>query len=204
MKKEFIILFAALLLTMTSQAQNTVHPGDILCTDGTTISAANYAASGKKADGVVFYVNSTGKHGWALSLTQSNSTCLWGGHGIDIPTLANNNRDAALADTAGYNNTQKILKYGLANNLTYPAAAATAIPGWYLPALGQLRQLYATLDVVNASLATISGTPLMTGIWYWSSSECTNTNAWAVGNNGTLFGYDYKDGGNYVRAVRSF
>ena len=42
--------------------------GDILCTDGSTVKPSEYASSGKTAMGVVFYVDNTGEHGWAVHL----------------------------------------------------------------------------------------------------------------------------------------
>lgn len=55
-----------------------VGVGDLLCADGTTVKPDDYASSGKTAMGVVFYVDTTGVHGWAASLrTPGVYGCVW-------------------------------------------------------------------------------------------------------------------------------
>ena len=46
-------------------AQQVVFVGDILCTDGSTVRVNEFAASGKTALGVVYYVDNSGQNGLA-------------------------------------------------------------------------------------------------------------------------------------------
>lgn len=46
----------------------TIAIGDVLCDDGSIMKVDSFLASGKVAKGVVFYVDTTGVHGWAVSL----------------------------------------------------------------------------------------------------------------------------------------
>ncbi len=184
--------------------------GDILCTDNSIVKPQNFASSGKTAMGIVFYVDSTGEHGWAVELTHSGSAIAWGGYGVDIPSLPNfSSPNAAITDLDGYTNTQKIRAAGNAN--TYPAAYAVNFAGgWYLPAAGQLRILFAHIPTIENTLTTLSnaGTTVhhFDGGWYWSSTEYSATYAWRVYSNGDVFSNGKGYGNNYlrVRGVRAF
>jgi hypothetical protein len=98
----------------------------------------------------------------------------------DISTLSNfaTARDA-IADLDGYSNTQRIREDGDA--VTYPAAYAVDFDhGWYLPAAGQLRLLYAELYNIYESFGIVNGDPLVItndSGWYWSSTENTSGKA---------------------------
>ena len=186
-------------VTFTTEPPASV--GDILCTDGTWVSLSDYAASGKTALGVIFHVDDSGMHGWAVHLTDDCTGCQWGGDGTDIPDLPNfANGSAALADTAGYSNTQIIRNYGDA--ATYPAAWAVDFNnGWYLPSMGQLYTLKSECNTLEPSLTAVGGTVL--GGWYWSSTECSEFNVW--NSNASLsVSRKYSSIGSRVRSVRSF
>ena len=180
--------------------------GDILCTDNSIVKSSAWPVAGKTAKGVVFYVDNTGQHGWAVHLQDQSTSITWGGYGTDISTLTNytNARDA-ITDLNGYLNTQKIRNAG--NSSTYPAAYAVDFAnGWYLPAAGQLRLLFGEIVTLNASLQVVGGTqfPMNTSWWYWSSTEYDHQSiAWRVVSNGLLGSYDKNYSGR-VRSVRAF
>ena len=192
------------LHAMVPGAVPPVAVGDILCTDNTTVKPADFAASGKTAMGVVFHVDGTGLHGWAVHLNESTSV-RWGGYGTDIPTLTNYEvTRIALIDTAGYANTAAIRAYGDAS--AYPLAWSVDFDnGWYLPAIGQLRTLYGELPTLNISLQIVGGAQFsMNGnLWYWSSSENSGQHALGVTGSGFVT-TDFKSSGNRLRSVRSF
>lgn len=179
--------------------------GDILCTDDTIVKPSAWPVPGKTAKGIVFYVDNTGQHGWAVHLHDQSTSISWGGYGTDIAALPNytDARDAIL-DLDGYTNTQRIRAAG--NATTYPAAYAVDYAnGWYLPAVGQLRLLFAEIVTLNASLQTVGGTPFPMDNYfnYWSSTE----------NNSSSARYVYFDGrvnlvnkvtNLRVRSVRTF
>lgn len=181
--------------------------GDILCTDNSIVKPSAWPVAGKTAMGIVFYVDNTGEHGWALRLNNENSdnTMKWGGSGVDVPELNNISLARnALMDLDGYTNTQKIQAAGTA--ATYPAAYSVDFAnGWYLPASGQLRCIYSQLPVLNASLQITGGLQFsMNAIWgYWSSTESNANNAWHLDENGQITSYT-KNMTYRVRAVRNF
>ena len=180
--------------------------GDILCTDNSIVKPSAWPVAGKTARGIVFYVDNTGEHGWAVHL-QDQGTSAWTPFNqyTDIPTLTNhtNARDAIM-DLDGYSNTQKIRNAG--NATKYPAAYAVDFANdWYLPAAGQLRLLFGEIVTINASLQVVGGTqfPMDSGWVCWSSTEYGQSSAWTV----TSDGYVYDDGKRFddrVRSVRAF
>lgn len=189
-----------------------VAVGDILCTDGTTVKPFAYAASGKTAWGIVFFVDSTDEHGWAMDLhnlggpQQGYQWSPQESSNIDVPTLDNivNSRDA-IADFDGYDNTQKLRAAG--NSTLFPAAWAVDFDhGWYLPAIGQLTQLHAQIVTLNASLTLVGGSPfdLEEHYFFWSSTESTDGRAWNLVYGGSPRS-DYKYyNNNRIRSVRNF
>ena len=189
-----------------------VAAGDILCTDGTIVKPFAFAASGKTAQGIVFFVDSTDEHGWAMDLHDLDGSSTggyqWSPEGsinIDVPTLDNivNSRDA-IGDFDGYGNTQKLRAAG--DSTLFPAAWAVDFDhGWYLPAIGQLTQLRAQIATLNASLTLAGGTPfdLNELYFYWSSTEAADGRAWNLLYGGSPR-QDYKNYNEKIRSVRNF
>ena len=182
--------------------------GDILCTDGSIEKPSAWPVAGKTAMGIVFYVDNTDAHGWAVEL-QEHGIKFWttSGQEIDIPTLTNYDTPFdAITDFDGYNNTQKIRDAG--NATTYPAAYAVDFAnGWYLPAMGQLRLLFSEIVTLNTSLQVVGGTPfLMESYWrYWSSTERNQSNAWCIQYTGRVDGsYSKNSSIQKARGIRSF
>ena len=63
--------------------------------------------------------------------------------------------------------------------------------GWFIPAMGQLRLLYAEEPVVNATLQMLGGTALFSFVTYvytylWSSSEEDANFAWYMNYGGGI------------------
>ena len=179
--------------------------GDVLCTDGTWVAPSDYAASGKTAQGVIFYVDASGYHGWAVNLTDDCTSCCWSESLTDIPELTNYT-GYPTTDTAGYSNTQIIRTFG--NATTYPAAWAVDFDhGWYLPAIDQIWEVWLNRSDINPSLVLTGGTVIGDGAsswWYWSSTEESSAAAWTVNNSG-FAGSCTKSyyNANYFRRVRS-
>jgi len=55
---------------------------------------------------------------------------------------------------------------------------------WYIPACGQLYEMYTYIDEINAALTRIEGTTIDTATRYWSSSEHDNNFVWVMDFNG--------------------
>jgi len=188
-----------------------VTVGDILCTDNSLVKPADWPVEGKTAQGVVFYVDNTGRHGWAVHI-QEQDFHKWAGSetvgaNTDISTMNNyaTARDA-INDMDGYANTQRIREAGDAS--IYPAAYAVDFDhGWYLPAVGQLRLLYAELYNIYEPLEIVNGDPLfITGDsgWYWSSTEYDSRKTWIVLYTFGSVATDTKINFRRVRSVKNF
>lgn len=169
--KRLLFLLVSLLFPMLAMAQ--VKVGDILCvheTDTTIVHPENYTSG---AIGVVFFVDESGEHGWAIHPEIQASGLYWS-YTNELPwglTGWTSIRDA-LYDLDGYDNTGFLRAASQNDHSLYPGAWAVDYEhGWYWPAAGQVNLLYGQVPVVNASLEIIGGT-LFQGIWvYWTSSQ---------------------------------
>ena len=103
----------------------------------------------------------------------------------------------------------------------YPAAFAcnlfsttgTSQGDWYLPAMGELAYLFVRESAINQSLAALGNSAVQVGnltnatsslgFWCWSSSECSNGDAWYLGSVGDA-GYDGKNLNDANFRVRAF
>ena len=201
------LMMTALLMALMVPCVNAqVNVGDILCEGDTIISPDDFDTVNFKAVGVVFFVNDSGEHGWAIAL-EDDGLFTWGGYGDDTELDNYTSRRSAANDTAGFNNTKAILELGK----DYPAFNAVDFEnGWYLPAAGQLKRLYKNLKDVNASIEKANGLIVKPiGLTYWSSTEYSDIDAWYLitigGLEYTSDGYnDHKDGVRLVRSVRDF
>lgn len=186
------------------EQQPYIEAGDILCTDSSVVHPANWPC-GKVAMGVVFHVDATGQHGWAVSLHDKPGTYQWSSVNINLAALPNvTSSFSSLLDLDGYQNTASIRAAG--NATQYPAAYAVDFEnGWYLPAAGQLYRLYAMLGIVNNTLALVNGTPFPMNLdWqYWSSTENYNIRSWYLDNRHTVR-WGQKNEMHLVREVYNF
>ena len=189
-------------VTLPSQMLN-IAIGDILCTDNTIVHPQNWPC-GKVALGIVFHVDATGLHGWAVSLNDDPPR-RWGTSIEDIPALTNYaSAFSTLENIDGYQNTANIRASGNASQ--FPAAYAVDFEhGWYLPSAAQLYHLYAVLGLVNNSLQIVGVSIFpMNSFWrYWSSTEHSDSMAWFFSSNQTLKAGE-KNTQMPVRAVRNF
>lgn len=172
MKTRFYLIIMALWLWPSFMFSQSVKVGDILCVhegDTITVHPSDYTSG---AIGVVFYVDETGQHGWALHPQVQAHQIYWSYY-EELPwglTGWQSIRDA-IYDLNGYENTGFIRAISQNDHDAYPGAWVVDYEhGWYWPALGQLNILYGRAPIVNQSLQLIGGT-LMQGPWvYWSSS----------------------------------
>lgn len=198
-KRLYLIL--TLLLPVLAFSQS-VSIGDILCADGTTVKPSEYPASGKTAEGIVFYVDNTDAHGWAVALKNQSSSIQWSSfylYGYDIPGLPNyEDARAAMHDLNGYANTGIIRNEG--SSADFPAAWSVDYNnGWYLPSAGQLRYLFSIIPEINASLQTVGGSilPYVGTYYWWSSTEFTGFHAYDMNTGGSIGDYVKDNNVNY-------
>ena len=201
------IMMATLLMALSASFVNAqVHVGDILCEGDRVVSPA---LAGSEATAVVFYVDASGQHGWAVALHDSG-VLSWAPNCYNTPLRDCLNQADAAADLDGYKNTGVILEQGA----EHPAFQVLDYEnGWYLPAIGQLKRLYSKLDKVNESLSAVGGDEFSSDTdpnWEcWSSSEYNVVSAWYMTASGELRFKDVtyngtKDGRRVVRGVRNF
>lgn len=169
--KKTALLFAVILSSFIALGQ-AVSIGDILCVQGNDTIIVHPQEYTGGAFGVVFYVDETGQHGWALHPHIQAHQIYWS-YMYELPwglTGWQSIRDA-IYDLDGYDNTGFLRAASQNDHSKYPGAWAVDYEhGWYWPALGQLNILYGNAPIVNNSLKQIGGT-LMQGPWvYWSSS----------------------------------
>ena len=199
-----------------------VAVGDILCTDSSIVKPADWPVAGKTAMGIVFYVDSTDEHGWAISLDEQTNLMwsrLW--PYVDIDSLPNYTyAQDAMYDFDGYSNTQFIrntptpsTNWWFTPQQAHPAAWAVDFDnGWYLPALGQLRIMYGVWSFLNESLQLVGGAlfPMdysssSSGMSYWSSTERDASNAYYIHPYGNIWAAkEFAYSGIRVRSVRNF
>lgn len=209
------ILSLLLALPILLSAQQTVHIGDILCSDGSTVNPNEFVSSGKTAKGIVTFVDDSGEHGWATSLNIEARDIHWVDpdhyyDNYDIPGLTNCEFSGeAMQDNDGYSNTAIIRMAHGAD--WYPAAWCVDFDnGWYLPAAAQVRWMVAYTTELNQSLAIVGGTLFQhdNPRWWWTSTERTGMHAVVVSETGSVgnymkynYYYTYKIG---VRAAIDF
>lgn len=209
-------------LSTDSLLLHCVNIGDIICVNSDTQDTAIVSPNdwthlsqnnNLTALSVVFYVDSTCKHGWAVKAESNYGQQQWKNNN----TQDNNTNHfdfgiEAFRDLDGYNNTQT-LKNSVTGRINYPAAVSTSLP-FYLPALGQLNYLFSQSAIINASLQSINTNYALPNGNVWSSTNSTYNNQahclnWKTGE--LLKAYDSGDPNvvtknepNYVLPVMNF
>ena len=199
------IMMVSLVVALSASFANAqVHVGDILCEGNRVVSPA---LAGSEAIAVVFYVDGSGQHGWAVALHDSGKVS-WGPNCYNTPLPDCTTAAKAATDFDGYGHTGVILN-DRDDHLAFNAVDYEN--GWYLPAIGQLKRLYSKLDKVNATLSALGGDvfPSDTDWEYWSSTEYNVVSAWYLDASGEVHSKDVtyngtKDGNRLVRSVINF
>ena len=168
--KPFSILLAILLSTLISFGQS-VHIGDILCTDGKVVRYEDMQSQGKKPVAVVFYVN----HNEDIEGT-GYAVYLW-----DIPSGEFSDsvgvKQSTSADITAYDgNANTFAMYGSGVS----PAANKVFDIWhygqsaYIPSVAQMRLLYQAKTAVNTYIKQCGGDVIPDNpdeCWYWTSTE---------------------------------
>ena len=170
----------------------------------------DYYNDGKK-EGIVFWVDETGKHGKIVSLTESSSKLLWSSDEYEQKRLI------GADDKENGANNMAVVKQILDWRSKYPAFkwCADLGEGWYLPAIEELKLFTlntSVYDAVNQTLASKGEKLANIGDFhlYWSSTEYNyqySTDwfcAWLVLMSDGSPRIFIKRDINYVRAVSVF
>lgn len=162
-----------------------------------------YNVDGK--EGVVFWVDETGKHGKIVSMDQRELRwCTDDEYNKKLTGIATDSSN-------GLNNLRSIMKIAGWKD-KYPAFAWCADhgDGWYLPVIEELKELLLNYEVhfkVNGTLEQKRGSVMYSkgdSSWYWSSTEEDQLCAWSVHVRGLPPGSSLRYWHHYVRAVSAF
>lgn len=168
-----------------------------------TYQVGDYYNDGTK-EGVVFWVDKTGRHGKIVSMTQSSEKLQWSSSKSEQERLI-----GASSKTDGATNMRAVqIQPNWHEN--YPAFAwCTDLgDGWYLPAIEELKLFTlndSVYDVVNRTLNSKGGTKLFNQS-YWSSTVENELYAWVISIYCRYIhhGYKFDDRTYSVRAVSAF
>lgn len=154
-------------------------------------------------EGVVFWVDATGKHGKIVSLDQAEKQwCTDDEYQKGLTGIASDEYD-------GMKNLQSIQQISDWRN-KYPAFrwCADHGDGWYLPAIKELELLLLNKEVrdaVNNQIAREGkAKPFSKLHVYWSSTERVEWGAWFVGMGSGCTSGSSRNNAGYVRAVSAF
>jgi len=161
--------------------------------------SSNYDSS-KTAIGVVVKDNE-------LVLSQKKSSTMYWSNAYTDTSLTNYESDTdAKTDFNGKSNTAVIVAAHPSETTSNNAAiycntyttAGTSAGDWYLPAAGELYSyVYGNYSAINTAMTAIGWT-FGDSVYFWSSSENSNTYAWPVFSDDGHMPSLYKDGSNSV------
>lgn len=125
--------------------------------------------------GVIYQISADSTHGMLLSLVESEA--MWADFSAaTLQTLANH------TNSGKANHNTLNINYGLS---AFPAVLWAAnlndenTTGWYLPAKNELTDIQEVVDLLQNTLQQ-HGAPAIAESCYWSSTESSTENAWAV------------------------
>jgi hypothetical protein len=169
-------------------------------------TSATYSIGDVVNGGVVFWLDSTGQHGFVAAFSDVATAVQWGCDYVDLPIVPNvpfngngGNPPGLGAEIGdGFNNTNDILT----DCPTAPAALAARSmgPQWFLPSSKELNLMYinrTTLEAVSGFTAFDNGN-------YWSSTEITDHRVMKYSFGSGIQDWHDKDSTFRVRAVRAF
>ncbi len=188
----------------TGQTYSYDAAGNLLSMNSATVNTGTDIAIGKTYQGgIVFYIDSTGKHGLIAAPTDQSSGIQWQ-NGYYSTTGA-----TGTAIGTGLANTNAIIIAQGEGSYAAKMCADLVIGAysdWYLPSKDELNLMYHNIGQgAAAPLTNVGGFAGYDN--YWSSSEDDYNNVWTQS-----FGFGYESAYNkkseanmlYVRAVRAF
>ncbi len=182
-------ILLCILFSCTKSIQDKSASASAGSVDMTT--QVTYHIGDNHGGGIIFYLDSTKKHGLIAAKTDQGTGVSWY-NGSYVSTGAK----GTLIGTGASNTSKIINKQGSGN---YAAKLCKSYRGggfsdWYLPSKAELNQLYLHKNKVTG-LSTSN---------YWSSTEFNQNNAYDQEFGGGFKFADDKSFTIHVRAVRSF
>lgn len=184
-------------LSTDSTLLHCVNIGDIICVNSNTqdtaiVSPSDWTRLNRSSTytplSVVFYVDETCRHGWAVEAKTDPYTTNYA-WGLGTVNFSATPLVSAILDTEGFSHTSFLLT---ASPNKPAAVQAHTNPLFYLPASGQLNVLYTNSSVINASLTTCNcsnfppvnhNQPDSESNLIWSSSYSYSNNTKAIALN---------------------
>lgn len=177
---EPIFILSLLILSLLTSCEkedevitNSISAGNIYCSDGSTVHPSNYEGSGKKAVGVIFWVNTdenaSGTKALAVGLEDLNPA-LWADTLVSVPNVS----DDLLAFNGG-SNTASIISWGIDESRKTTAITNAynytplGVVGWFVPSHGEAKYLYTQKNNVESSFKICGGKNFSE--WYWTSTQ---------------------------------
>lgn len=197
-----------------------VNVGDIICVhndlgDTAIVTPEEWTGLGLSSTytplSVVFYVDETCRHGWAVK-AGTYTTAKWNSNGrsqIDETGIANfSSVRTAIKDIDGSANTDAV-RISHPGSSYYPAFFSPNNP-FYLPAIGQLNVLFSVKDRISYLLDSYLHSAVLPNENWWSSTESdyhsspTNyPNAYYLNNSG-IVSTEKKTNAYHVLPVMNF
>ncbi len=175
--------------------------------------------SGEIADGVVIV---EGGKMLVVAPTEADSAgILWSSSAVSAGATTTSDRVVAMNDFNGKANTASIISHSTSAAVTNTAAYAPGFCNlysrtnangkgltagkWWLPSVGEMMMIYANMQKINYCLSLISGATQLLENWYWTSTESSAANAWALTlGNGYFSWYTKASSKGRVRPVSAF
>ena len=170
--------------------------------DGRVFSTNAWTEGGFANDQANGVVVSTDDARFVIAKDNVSTSMKWSSNTSTLVDGILTSTDATVAKTdfAGQENTNLMLAtdtsgagYSCAN-FTFPNGAKG-----YLPALGELDIAYQNKAAIDKAMTLIGGTALGNS-YYWSSTQCSASNAWPLYWGNGHAGYNPKSLASYVRA----
>ena len=173
---------------------------------------ASYQNSGEIAEGVMVV-----EGGKILVVAPTEATLYWSSAAVSAGGKTTTDRETALNDWTGKTSTAAQITHNECKTESYaPGFCASyervnangqglTAGKWWLPSLGELMMIYANMRKINYALSLINGATQLAETWYWSSTECSATNAWHLYlSGGTAGSYTKATNQGRVRPVSAF
>ncbi|MEP2668548.1 MAG: hypothetical protein ABJH04_06130 [Cyclobacteriaceae bacterium] len=195
------------VITATVQVNNSGETASLTA----TIDLSDLHEVGEfKFGGVIFWIDPTSNNSSGLVCDIDNiANPGAGGITWSVGTNVTTGATGTAIGTGEANTTAIVNSYGTGS--VYAAAlcvnsTAGGFSDWYLPSIFELHEIYYNLAAISAT-AQANGGSALTGLYHWTSTEITVSEARVVSYNGTTFS-DFSAGKNnsgaLVRAVRSW
>ncbi|MGN6617813.1 MAG: DUF1566 domain-containing protein [Ilyomonas sp.] len=190
-KISFAIFLFAAIASCTKETIKTTALENQISTTADDAAKVTLHIGDMHAGGVIFYLDSTKKHGLIAAPKDQSAGIKW----YNNKYVVTNATGAAIG--TGKSNTNKIVNKQGSGKYAAKLCADLVLNGhgdWYLPSKQELNQLYKQRSKV----------PGLQGTNYWSSTESNKQNAWDQVMAG---GYKFADNKSFtlrVRAIRSF